>query len=369
MINQKNINNVLESWGNSKRELPPNNEVLKKQVMSSIPVEINKTAPHGRAPSLWFSYAFTAMAAVTLVVSYGNGEVSRNFAVSAGSSVSLPTEVALEESYDVDNQNQNEEYYSAKTVRQDSAGETVASGFGMTSTPAPAPDMYIYESMRQTPPVSDLREFIKINYNATLRTRHVADLIGRTEVVVRGFGGRVDSLNSSDKWGHVSFVVPKSKFDAFREEITSMVGSRFVVEQTNSQNLLGTKQSIEANQKQIDTTLVQLKSDRAQVVKNHNQNISLYQTRISSINLEITTLQIEYKQATPTRQAEIIRRINEMQVEIGNIENEIIRDWVIYSRTAHAGTSTSIFCISLSIEGISSLTNKISIPRMLPFES
>jgi hypothetical protein len=67
----------------------------------------------------------------------------------------------------------------------------------------------------------------------------------------------------------------------------------------------------------------------------------LYQTRINSINSEVTTLKAEYKIATPVRQAEILNKINQLQVEIGNLESEIINENRNY-QTKIGGVDTRI---------------------------
>ncbi|MFA6415659.1 MAG: hypothetical protein WCW47_02760 [Candidatus Paceibacterota bacterium] len=335
MTNHKTIHDILESWGKNKQQTPQNNEALKREILSNVPVVVDKISPYAQHHSPWFSYAFATMAVITLLISYGSGGVSKNFTVSSGG-IEIPSVEAIDYS------NNARDSVEQTSATGNTANKIVASD---ESRVMYAPEINIY---RPTPPVpqpsgaiSDKREFLKINYNATLQTRQVSDTKNRIEIMVRGFNGRVDTSNSGDKWGDISFAIPKSEFDAFREEVKNLVGSRFYIEQTNSQNLLSQKQALEQNQKQVQNNLSDLNAERQQIVRNHNQNISLYQTRINSINSEVTTLKAEYKIATPVRQAEILNKINQLQVEIGNLESEIINENRNY-QTKIGGVDTRI---------------------------
>lgn len=103
------------------------------------------------------------------------------------------------------------------------------------------------KTMMAPVPVTDTREFLKTDYNATIRTRDISTLTRRIETTVRGFGGRIDSSNSSQKWGSVSFVVPAGKFDSFRDEIESLTDARFITTEIRNENLLPQVRNIEAN--------------------------------------------------------------------------------------------------------------------------
>ena len=118
-------------------------------------------------------------------------------------------------------------------------------------------------------PVTDMREFLKTYYSASMRTRDVPALTRRVETVVRGHGGRIDQESSSAKYGSVSFAVPQIKYDAFRAELESLVGDRFLTVNISSQNLLSQKVSIEEQQKQADAALAEYKAARQRIVSAH----------------------------------------------------------------------------------------------------
>ncbi|MEQ1500536.1 MAG: hypothetical protein ABL917_04180, partial [Parcubacteria group bacterium] len=88
--------------------------------------------------------------------------------------------------------------------------------------------MYPYPYPNPAVPVSDTREFLKTYYSAYMRTRNVQSLTNRVETVVRGYDGRIDNQSSSEKYGSVSFAMPQGKFSAFRAELESLIGSRFI---------------------------------------------------------------------------------------------------------------------------------------------
>jgi len=143
-----------------------------------------------------------------------------------------------------------------------------STGSGAPSMPARdmsiAPDYYPYPGT--TPDAGDTREFLKTNYSAEMLTRNLESLSRRVLTTVRGHGGRIDQESVSPTYGYVSFVVPMSTYEAFRTELESLVGSRFISVSISSENFLPQKQSIEEQQKQADTALATAQSVRAKLV-------------------------------------------------------------------------------------------------------
>lgn len=129
---------------------------------------------------------------------------------------------------------------------------------------------------------TDTREFLKIYYNASMRTRDVSGLTRRVETTVRGYSGRIDQESISPKYGYVSFSMPQSKYDAFRTEIEGFVGSRFLTLNVSSQNLLPQKVSIEEQQKQADAALADYKASRQKLVNAHASAVQLLQAKIDA---------------------------------------------------------------------------------------
>src|SRR3989344_2329934 len=152
-------------------------------------------------------------------------------------------------------------------------------------------------------PASDTRELLKVNYNASIQTRDVQGLTRRVETTVRGHSGRIDQESSSPKYGYVSFVVPISKYEAFRTELESMVGSRFLTVDIQSQNMLPQKQSIEEQQKQADKTLADQKAARQRLVNTHASTVKSIQAQINESAQELASLRAQMQ--TPEIQQQI----------------------------------------------------------------
>lgn len=159
----------------------------------------------------------------------------------------------------------------------------VAGGMPMMDGGAPERGMYYpYPYPNPDVPVTDTREFLKTYYSAFMRSRDVPALTRRVETTVRGYGGRIDQESSSAQYGYVSFAVPGSKYGAFRAELESLVGSRFLTVSISSQNLLSQKVSIEEQQKQADTALADYQAARQKIVSAHAIAVQSLQKKIDA---------------------------------------------------------------------------------------
>jgi hypothetical protein len=173
---------------------------------------------------------------------------------------------------------------STKAVPPSAVGEPMMDR-GVASAPAGGmtrPEYYPYPYPNPEVPVTDTREFLKTYYNAAMLTRDVLALTRRVETTVRGYDGRIDSESSAEKYGYVSFALPQAKYDAFRTELESLVGSRFITLNISSQNLLSQKVSIEEQQKQADTNLTDLKAARQRIVSAHTATVKALQAKIDA---------------------------------------------------------------------------------------
>ena len=172
----------------------------------------------------------------------------------------------------------------------------------ISSAPSQARDMmgtgayYPYPYPAPNVPATDTRELLKVYYNASMRTRDAQGLTRRVETTVRGYDGRIDQESSSPKSGYVSFVIPQAKYDAFRAELESLVWSRFLTVDIQSQNMLPQKQSIEEQQKQADTTLAEYKAARQSLVSAHASTVASLQAQIDTDTAELARLRAQ----TPT---------------------------------------------------------------------
>jgi len=173
-------------------------------------------------------------------------------------------------------------------------------GDGMTSK-----TLYPYPYPYPNPdaPITDTREFLKVYYNASMRTRDVQELTRRVETTVRGSDGRIDQESSSPQYGSVSFAIPQSRYDAFRTELESFVGNRFLSINISSQNLLPQKLSIEEQQKQADTALTDYRAARQRTVNVHANTAQSLKSKIDADTAQLLVLRAQTQ--TPQTLAEI----------------------------------------------------------------
>ena len=136
------------------------------------------------------------------------------------------------------------------------------------------------------PSIKDTREFLKTSYNAQIKTRDVSRVISDTKNAIRDVEGRIDSLNSSEKSGYISFVVPKSKFSEFQNTMESLTHKKLYVENISSQNLLSEKQSIEEQTTNATSTREKLLKDKAAID-------AWYTKKIADLKKELTATQTQ----------------------------------------------------------------------------
>lgn len=97
----------------------------------------------------------------------------------------------------------------------------------------------------QPPPVSDNRELFKTSFGAIIKTRAVTETVSRIRTIIRGYNGRVDAVNASEKEALVEFVIPRSEFSDFKQELTGVVGKKFIQISERSNNLIAEQRDIE----------------------------------------------------------------------------------------------------------------------------
>jgi len=192
-----------------------------------------------------------------------------------------------------------------------------------TAVGAPMMDSSIYYPRPYNNPdvsVTDTREFLKIYYSAYMRTRDVQGLTRRVETTVKGYSGRIDQESVSTKSGYITFVVPQSKYEAFRTELESFVGSRFLTLNISSQNLLSQKVSIEEQKKQADTSLASFKTARQAVVSAYTNTVQSLQSKMNAISSQLVTLRTQT--STPQIQAQIQALTDEWSTLSQQLVNE-----------------------------------------------
>jgi len=172
-----------------------------------------------------------------------------------------------------------------QSIQGDAMVSGGSSGVMMPSYPMPYPGT--------DASANDTREFNKIFYNAQMQTRDVQGLTKRIETVVRGHAGRVDNTSSSPTYGSVSFVVPQDKFEEFRTELESLIGSRFLTVSVNSQNLLPQKQGLEQQQISVKSSISDLATQKAKLLTSHNDTLAALQSQIDVNEHEMAMLKAQ----------------------------------------------------------------------------
>jgi predicted nuclease with TOPRIM domain len=286
----KTMENLLTDWGVAKRQLPENNLALKEKVLNypTIPVPQSKTSNFKIA---WFPLALSSLAVIILILQLGHP-------YEAPTRAPLPIQSAATQDLSRNlkaNDGYNAQKFAAK-ISMSGSGTAAMEQNSIASGQAE-------NSLSVLPPpsspgiaVTDNRQFLKTSYSANILSRHVQEIADRIQTTIRGFDGRVDSVSNTTAYGYVSFVVPVSKFDAFKTELKNLAGDKFITESSQSQNMLPEKKSIEDQQKQTQDSINQLMLERDQLTAKHNQTAASLNAQIKSLNSQIASLQTQIDQ-------------------------------------------------------------------------
>ncbi len=175
----------------------------------------------------------------------------------------------------------------------------------MTETSKGMPDMY-RQRYEQTD-ITDTREFLKTNYSGVLKTRDVSEVVKDVKGAVREFKGRIDSENTSEKYGYISFVVPKDTFESFRSEIESITHEKLYIESISSQNLLGEKQYIEEQMNYATSSLAELEGEKVNLDARHIESLNSIQNKLTNIRNQVTAIQTQAQKMEEGDQLTILK--------------------------------------------------------------
>ncbi len=284
-MNKTHIHDILKSWGKGKAKLPLNNSALKSEILAKVPFSTPSPRPIP-TPYPWLSMTFATLAVIVFV----------------GSSLNLKNA------------------YPTTNSGITTMSYPMAPSAGVTAESSIAPDYY--RGYQGNIPITDNREFLKTSYSANIKTRSINDATSKIEILVRGLGGRVDTSNSGEDYGYVSFAIPATKLEIFRTQVKELSSKKLITENTSSENLLPQKQSLETQRSNLDQTLASLKNDKTQLTNNHNKVSSSYSSRIKAINTETALLQNEWPNASYDRRIAIEYRLSELQTEKANIQSQ-----------------------------------------------
>ncbi|MEN9560849.1 MAG: hypothetical protein RIQ56_122 [Candidatus Parcubacteria bacterium] len=182
-------------------------------------------------------------------------------------------------------------------------------------------------------PITDTREFNKTYYNAQMQTRDVPGLTRLVETTIRGSNGRIDQISSSQKYGSISFAVPQTKFDSFREQIETYVDWRFLEVNIQSQNMLSQKISIEEQQKYVNMSSSELSVTRKKEVARYEKERAGLQAQIDANEREIAMLDDSARTANETTIVSIKNRQIVLYDEQSRLRNSLALKEREYSQT------------------------------------
>ncbi len=148
--------------------------------------------------------------------------------------------------------------------------------------------------------IKDTREFLKTSYEADIKTRKVIKVVNDVKNIIKGADGRIDSIQSGEKHGSVRFVVPKSKFESFKDEVAAITNAKLYTENINSKNLLQDKQYIELLTANATETLASLRKEKQDLDNSHADIVKQLNTSISNLNSQIKIIRNKISVATDT---------------------------------------------------------------------
>ena len=304
---------TLAEWGKKNRILPDNNESAKEKVLDSLhSVDSPKVRP---SRFLFLKIVLAGCAGMAAFFIYINSQPI----MMSESTVSSP---AMEYAEDgAINFGLNDVGVSTGLSAQREGGmlNKVVNSIGIGRYSVGEAD------------ITDTREFLKTSYRAEMRTRGVEKISRQIQTMVRGYNGRIDNLNTNDKYANISFVIPKSSLATFQEELSGMVGAKFFSESMSSNNLLPQKQNIEKNTENNLTGLSDLQEQKKNLTENHDRIVAEWQKEIagalrsiSQLRAEVTTSTVRQKQITEqisgltARKDYLVRRIAKEKIEFQN---------------------------------------------------
>lgn len=179
--------------------------------------------------------------------------------------------------------------------------------------------------------ISDMREFMKVFYNGTIKTHDVRDTMRDVRSILRDADGRIDSETINDRYGSVRFVIPKKNFEEFQDGMAENFHTKLYTESTTADNLLSEKQSIEERTAQAKDALATLKEEQVALKKAHTARVTSLNARIATaqksiasirVNLSNTTLQSSEYNALIQSESALLAEENVLRSQLQSENND-----------------------------------------------
>ena len=269
-----NLESRLSEWGASLRHLPKQNDEIKNVVLASSPRSTHPASVLAVRTLPWLSFAFAVLALIAFLTP------------------SIPLRPLPVKMLPV-------------TTLGESANISRATSLFAPSYPRPESEA----------PVADTRELLKTDYQATVRSRQVLEVGKRLQTLIRGHEGRLDYFSLSEQYGSLTFVVPALKLDAFRAELLSIAGKRFVIEQISAQNLLPEQRAIAAEQGNAETALDRLLTERLGLVASFRRTEAALNEKIAAAMSDDEKHSLESELSRERRTYESRKRSLDTQIQ------------------------------------------------------
>lgn len=254
MTHNRRTTEHLRAWGAAARRLPPDADTRRATILQHAP-----SAPHARAAIVrprvpWFALAFAGLAVIAIIAQPERWFAEGQFV----SEITRPNDAARQEAPSPT---------PPSTASGGSGAAHIESGFGFsTATGLSTRDIRDVPILGwfapKSVPFTDTRELLETDYAAQLRVRHVAETSGRVQTIVRGHRGRVDAETTSEEFASVTFAIPATELERFRDEIRVLAGARFFTERTASVNRLTDQVNYERMESTAAETIAQIERDR-----------------------------------------------------------------------------------------------------------
>ncbi len=298
----KKIAKNFERWGKKAQKLPDRNEEMKQNILNSlqiIPEPIKEQKP---AIFRWLVLATVPALAVLLMFNYWR---HTNISITSYVEDSGFSEPAM-----------LEKTSSLSGVDMGLVKQTSMTGLSEPESIANkilgyvrAPDIMPRDYYQKTD-ITDTREYLKTSFGFEIKTRHVEKMHTRLKTIIRGYGGRIDNSTVSKEYARLTFVLPKTDYDSFVEEVRDMFPKKFITVHENSTNLLGQKQNIEQQTEKSNTRIESLTDTREGVIKTHDEKVASLQKEINRLNGIIYSLVQQRKTVSSTDEASL-KKIND----------------------------------------------------------
>lgn len=299
--NKFNIHRLLTSWGESSRQLPSQNDDLKREVLVKVAgLSFARSTP-SRKIIPWSSLSFAGVGIAVFLFAI----------VGTGSGISS----------------------ERMTASMDADGTSVMPSIG--NTYKGTEDLLLEAQFQEDIAASDTREFLRTDYNAHIKTRRVEKHIRRIETLIHSIGGRIDRQTVSEEHGYIEFVIPANVLTSFRDQIENIVPERFMKEEIHIENLLPQKQAIEKEKSSISESLEQYTKEQAEFTRVHAAAVSSLRSQINTVESQLAMLQSNMTGTSEEKTARQIQ-IQKLQSEKQSLANRLAQENAAYAKQVNS---------------------------------